>query len=264
MSFYSRVCVWMSVFERQRINITGAIYTLNHLHTHTHTHTPRAYAHARTHTCTHTHTHTRTHARIQSHTHTHTITGDLLVEWEKKKGWVGADQYAEEKRWVFSFDLKDWRRMPNRERKRVPDHRSDVLKGPLPQGPPAHARNTEYPSIRGWAEENEKESRELWSNSKNGKVSDWIPHWSCRSIFFSVVIFLCWFMSQGGEDSSVARAQWTRVRKVPGSSPRRSGGRMSFSRVNFLCWLLFRYPFHLRVTAAARKRSRWFCQKCWW
>ena len=33
------------------------------------------------------------------------------------------------------------------------------------------------------------------------------------------------------------------------SSPRRSGGRIFFSGVNFLCWLLFRYPFHPRVTA---------------
>ena len=37
--------------------------------------------------------------------------------------------------------------MPDRERKRVPDHRSDVLKGSLPRGPPAHPRNTEDPSI---------------------------------------------------------------------------------------------------------------------
>ena len=37
-------------------------------------------------------------------------------------------------------------------------------------------------------------------------------------------------------------AQWlerrTRDRKVPGSSPRRSGGRMFFSMVDFKCWLL--------------------------
>ena len=63
-------------------------------------------------------------------------------------------------------------------------------------------------------------------------------------------------------------AQWlerrTRDRKVPGSSPGRSGGRIFFSRVNFLCWLLFRYPFHPRVTAVARKRSLSFCQKCRW
>ena len=62
-------------------------------------------------------------------------------------------------------------------------------------------------------------------------------------------------------------AQWlerrTRDRKVPGSSPGRSGGRIFFSRVNFLCWLLL-YPFHPRVTAVARKRSRSFCQKCRW
>ena len=53
-------------------------------------------------------------------------------------------------------------------------------------------------------------------------------------------------------------AQWlerrTRDRKVAGSNPCWSGGRIFFSWVNFLCWLLFRYPFHPRVTAVARKR----------
>ena len=44
----------------------------------------------------------------------------------------------------------------------------------------------------------------------------------------------------------------------------RSGGRIFFSRVDFLCWLLFRYPFHPRVTAVAHKRSLSFCQKCRW
>ena len=63
-------------------------------------------------------------------------------------------------------------------------------------------------------------------------------------------------------------AQWlerrTRDRKVPGSSPVRSGGIIFFSRVNFLCWLLFRYSFHHRVTAVAHKRCRSLWQKCRW
>ena len=63
-------------------------------------------------------------------------------------------------------------------------------------------------------------------------------------------------------------AQWlerrTRDWKVAGLNPCRSGGWIFFSRVNFLCWLLFWYSFHPRVTAVARKRSRSFCQKCWW
>ena len=63
-------------------------------------------------------------------------------------------------------------------------------------------------------------------------------------------------------------AQWlerqTCDSKVTGLNPCRSDGRIFFSRVNFLCWLLFRYPFHPRVTAVAHKRSRSFCQKCWW
>ena len=63
-------------------------------------------------------------------------------------------------------------------------------------------------------------------------------------------------------------AQWlerrTRDRKVAGSNLCRSGGKIFFSIVNFLCWLLFRYPFHSRVTAVARKRPRSFRQKCRW
>ena len=58
--------------------------------------------------------------------------------------------------------------------------------------------------------------------------------------------------------------RWTRDWKVAGSNPCWSGGRIFFSRVNFLCWLLFRYPFHPHVTAVARKRPRSFCQKCRW
>ena len=63
-------------------------------------------------------------------------------------------------------------------------------------------------------------------------------------------------------------AQWlerrTRDWKVVGSNPCWSGGRIFFSRVDFLCRLIFRYPFLPRVTAVARKRSRSFCQKCRW
>ena len=63
-------------------------------------------------------------------------------------------------------------------------------------------------------------------------------------------------------------AQWlerrTRDWKVAGSNPCWNGGRIFFSRVDFLCWLLFQYPFHPRVTTVARKKSRSFCQKCRW
>ena len=68
--------------------------------------------------------------------------------------------------------------------------------------------------------------------------------------------------------SRAGTAQWlerrTRDWKVAGSNPCWSGGRIFFSRVNFLCWLLFRYPFHPRVTAVARKRPRSFCEKRRW
>ena len=53
-------------------------------------------------------------------------------------------------------------------------------------------------------------------------------------------------------------------RTVAGSRPSRRGGIIFFSTVSFLCWLLFRYPFHPYVTAKTRKRPRSFCQKCGW
>ena len=53
--------------------------------------------------------------------------------------------------------------------------------------------------------------------------------------------------------------QWlerrTRDWKVAGSSPGKSGGRSFFSRVNFLCWLLFRYPFHPRKSPGRYSES---------
>ena len=63
-------------------------------------------------------------------------------------------------------------------------------------------------------------------------------------------------------------AQWLERRtcdwKFAGWNPCWSSVRIFFSRVNFLCWLSFRYLFHPRVTTVACKRSRSFCQKCRW
>ena len=85
--------------------------------------------------------------------------------------------------------------------------------------------------------------------------------------FYSKCVMLNWVVdvirAQGA-----GIAQWlehrTRDWKVAGSNPCWNGGRIFFSRVDFLCWLLFRYPFHPRVTTVARKKSRSFCQKCRW
>ena len=76
----------------------------------------------------------------------------------------------------------------------------------------------------------------------------------------------------GGGDSSVVRApdSWLKGRGFESLLERRenfpcwNGGRIFFSRVDFLCWLLFRYPFHPRVTTVACKKSLSFCQKCRW
>ena len=49
--------------------------------------------------------------------------------------------------------------MPDRERKRVPDHGSDVFEGSLPQGPTTYPRNGMSECQR-LSEESEKDSRD--------------------------------------------------------------------------------------------------------
>ena len=45
-------------------------------------------------------------------------------------------------------------------------------------------------------------------------------------------------------------------------SPQGEESRRTICRVNFLCWLLFRYAFHPHVTVVACKRPWAFCLKC--
>ena len=86
------------------------------------------------------------------------------------------------------------------------------------------------------------------------------------SLFHLIRVFMAELFDVANKGAGIA--QWlehrTRDWKVAGSNPCRNGGRIFFSRVDFLCWLLFRYPFHPRVTTVARKKSRSFCQKCRW
>ena len=67
----------------------------------------------------------------------------------------------------------------------------------------------------------------------------------------------------GSGNNSVVRALdlWS---KGYSSNPCRGGGRMFFTRVDFLCWLFFQYLFHPCVTAVACKRPQSICQKCMW
>ena len=65
----------------------------------------------------------------------------------------------------------------------------------------------------------------------------WVSHfeqifWTSHRHFLNAVwvidsLYSCWLERQ------------TRDRKVTSSNPSRSGGRIFFSRVNFVCWLLF-------------------------
>ena len=95
-------------------------------------------------------------------------------------------------------------------------------------------------------------------------LHEWMPFVRLVRLY----AFQCykWFWSCLPLSEGAGIAQWlehrTRDWKVAGSNPCWNGGRIFISRVHFLCWLLFRYPFHPRVTTVARKKSRSFCQKC--
>ena len=80
------------------------------------------------------------------HTHTHTLQIHALLVMD----WYRSVCQGEEMGFQFWLKRREWRWMPDRERKGVPDHRSNVLKGSPPQGPSAHPRNTEDVSIHGW------------------------------------------------------------------------------------------------------------------
>ena len=68
----------------------------------------------------------------------------------------------------------------------------------------------------------------------------------------------------GAGDSSVVRApdSWSKGHGFESLQERRE--KFSSPGSTSCGWLLFRCPFHPRVTAVARKRPRSFCQKCRW
>ena len=65
-------------------------------HTHMHTHPQTPHTSTYTHACAHTHTHTHTHCKNTS------IVVMGLMETEERK-----QEISRQKRWVFSFDLKE-------------------------------------------------------------------------------------------------------------------------------------------------------------
>ena len=71
------------------------------------------------------------------------------------------------------------------------------------------------------------------------------------------------FMNIGSRNNLKVERR-TRDGKVASSCPGRSSWKISFSTVNFVCWLLFGVHSTPRVTAVARKRPRSFCQKSKW
>ena len=85
---------------------------------------------------------------------------------------------------------------------------------------------------------------------------------NCNTVHDRLLIELCHHISTLQQGTGIAcwLERVARDRKVAGSNPGRSGGRIFFSGVKFVCWLLFDIRPNPRVTALARKRPRSFCQ----
>ena len=90
----------------------------------------------------------------------------------------------------------------------------------------------------------------------------WHTHTGMHMVTWDMIICRCRLTE--GITHWLDLERLTRGWKVAG--PCRSGGRIFFSRVNFMCRLLvlFWYPFHPCVSTVAHKRSQSFCQKCRW
>ena len=100
----------------------------------------------RIHFITHTHTPRHTHAHTYPDKHTHC---KYMHYW----WWIGkkTNQYAEEMRCVFSFDLKEESEDEClTERGRVFRSTGPMYCKDLSRGPPTHPRDTEDASIRSW------------------------------------------------------------------------------------------------------------------
>ena len=177
-------------------------YTYTHTHTHTHTHTSthkhtdtncmqRHTPHARTHThiYTHSHAHRNAHTNTHTHTHTHTQAYLLWVWWKQKKENDKSVGRRERVDFQFWLERAEWRVMPDRERKRVPDDRSAILKWSLPKSPSAHPWDTENPSIWGWTKRRRrrikmKQLREVWrSCTRNQGTGPKSGSWRATVLF---------------------------------------------------------------------------------
>ena len=123
--------------------------------------------------------------------------GDCLTERKrlKKFAWQrqeeSEDDFLTERNRVKEIAWqreREWRRSPDRKRKRVWDHRSAVLKGF------AHRRKTELPSIRGWAKRAKRarrrvemrQIREMWRSCTRHCGSWWGLFW---------IEFGCWLLA---------------------------------------------------------------------
>ena len=110
-----------------------------------------------------------------------------------------------------------------------------------------------------------------WPSSENPAVSQlWCrPLWSGRlpvgkqGLYSSPKHWALFPVANVGSGGSSVVERRIRDRKASGSGPGWTRERIFFSRV-FCADSFFRYPFHPRVTAVARKRSCSLGQKCRW
>ena len=124
---------------------------------------------------------------------------------------------------------------------------------------------------KGWFDLGSRDSSVVRALSHDWKVMGLSPWLECWSHDWKVMGLSPWLQRQSHDWKVMGLSSWlerwshvwkvmglspwlerqSHDWKVMGLSPGRSSSRISFFRVNFLCWLLFWYPSHPRVTVTA-------------
>ena len=130
----------------------------------------------------------------------------------------------------------------------------------------AHPRPSQAfdPAALRWGADSDRRDGLIWGAG----VAHWLERWSHD---WKVMGLSPWLECQSHDWKVMGLSpwleRWSHEWKVMGLSPGRSGSRISFFRVKFLCWLLFWYPSHPRVTVTAHfyYDHDILPQKCrWW
>ena len=245
---HTHMHAWAHTYACMSTHLHAYVHTCRHMHTHVYART-----HRHIHTCKHMHVCAHTHTRAR----THTIKNILKAAQVYALGEVPS---------TISPSLCQTLCCQTSVASRVMQRLGKVA---WADGWLVSQFSRLHPGLAiGHCEACEPSESRSRNSPQRIRLKLLLPIWSLGGCWWFHPITVIRTETKRRDTSGAGIAQWLERQtcdwKVAGSNPCWGGGSIFFSRVDFLCWLLFRYPFHPCVTAAARKRSRSFCQMCRW